>query len=210
MSRMVGASIGGVSWIERIRYEGATGRLRTIYDRIRGPRGELDNILTVHSLRPHTLEGHMALYKNVLHHSANVLPTWWLEVIGVYVSLLNRCAYCVEHHAAGLARLLADEARARAIRAALEADALDGFDARERAMLAYARALTLDPGGITEADLEAMRAAGLTDGEILEVNQVAAYFAYANRTVSGLGVTTHGDVLGLSPADTDADDWSHG
>jgi uncharacterized protein YciW len=37
-----------------------------------------------------------------------------------------------------------------------------------------------------------MRAAGLTDGEILEVNQVAAYFAYANRTVSGLGVTTHG------------------
>jgi uncharacterized protein YciW len=55
-----------------------------------------------------------------------------------------------------------------------------------------------------------MRAAGLTDGEILEVNQVVAYFAYANRTVSGLGVTTHGDVLGLSPADTEGDDWSHG
>jgi uncharacterized peroxidase-related enzyme len=199
-----------VSWIERIGYEAATGRLRTIYDRIRGPRGELDNILTVHSLRPHTLEGHMALYKNVLHHTANVLPTWWLEVIGVSVSLLNRCTYCVEHHAAGLARLLADEPRAAAIRADLEADALGSFEPRERAMLAYARALTLDPGGVTEADLEPMRAAGLTDGEILEVNQVVAYFAYANRTVSGLGVTTHGDVLGLSPADTPGDDWSHG
>ena len=199
-----------MSWIERIGYEAATGRLRTIYDRIRGPRGELDNILTVHSLRPHTLEGHMALYKNVLHHSANVLPTWWLEVIGVYVSLLNRCTYCVDHHAAGLARLLADEARALAIRSALEADALDGFDPRERAMLAYARALTVAPGSLTDADLEPMRVAGLTDGEILEVNQVVAYFAYANRTVSGLGVTTHGDVLGLSPADTEGDDWSHG
>jgi uncharacterized peroxidase-related enzyme len=199
-----------VSWIERIGYEAATGRLRTIYDRIRGPRGELDNILTVHSLRPHTLEGHMALYKNVLHHTANALPTWWLEVIGVYVSLLNRCAYCVDHHAAGLERLLADEQRAAGIRTDLEADDLAAFDPRERAMLGYARRLTLDPGSLTETDLEPMRDAGLTDGEILEVNQVVAYFAYANRTVSGLGVTTHGDVLGLSPADTEGDDWSHG
>jgi uncharacterized protein YciW len=77
-------------------------------------------------------------------------------------------------------------------------------------MLAYARSLTLDPGGLTEADLEPMRAAGLTDGEILEVNQVVAYFAYTNRTVSGLGVTTRGDVLGLSPPDTDGSDWAHG
>lgn len=207
---MVGASIGGVSWIERIGYEAATGRLRTIYDRIRGPRGELDNILTVHSLRPHTLEGHMALYKNVLHHTANALPTWWLEVIGVHVSLLNRCTYCVDHHAAGLARLLADEERAAGIRTALEADDLGAFSARERSMLEYASRLTLDPGSLTETDLEPMRAAGLTDGEILEVNQVIAYFAYANRTVSGLGVTIHGDVLGLSPADTEGDDWSHG
>ena len=55
-----------------------------------------------------------------------------------------------------------------------------------------------------------LRAAGLEDGEILEVNQVAAYFAYANRTVQGLGVTTDGDVLGLSPADSDASEWHHG
>jgi uncharacterized protein YciW len=55
-----------------------------------------------------------------------------------------------------------------------------------------------------------MRAAGLDDGRILEVNQVVAYFAYANRTVQGLGVTTAGDVLGLSPADSDdAGAWGH-
>ncbi|MBA4170614.1 MAG: peroxidase-related enzyme [Chloroflexi bacterium] len=199
-----------MSWIERIPYERATGRLRAIYDRIKGPRGELDNILTVHSLRPHTLEGHMALYKSVLHHTGNQLPTWWLETIGVYVSGLNRCDYCVDHHFAGLRRLLADVDRAAAIRAALDADDLAGFEPREQAMLAYARQLTLDPSSVTEADLERMRVAGLSDGEMLEVNQVAAYFAYANRTVSGLGVTTAGDVLGLAPADTSGDDWGHG
>ena len=52
--------------------------------------------------------------------------------------------------------------------------------------------------------------AGYDDGEILEINQVAAYFAYANRTVLGLGCSTEGDILGLSPgASEDPDDWSH-
>ena len=55
-----------------------------------------------------------------------------------------------------------------------------------------------------------MRAAGFDDGEILEINQVTAYFAYANRMVLGLGVDTNGDIIGLSPGDSsDPDNWSH-
>ena len=198
-----------MSWIERIGYEAASGRLRAVYDRIRGPHGELDNILTVHSLRPHTLEGHMALYKNVLHHTANRLPTWLLETIGVYVSRLNRCDYCVDHHLAGLRRLLADDHRTDALRSAIEADDVERLEPRERAILSYARRLTLDPVR-HRAGIAPLRDVGLDDGEILEVNQVVAYFAYANRTVQGLGVTTHGDVLGLSPEDSGDDAWSHG
>ena len=39
---------------------------------------------------------------------------------------------------------------------------------------------------------------------------MTAYFAYANRTVLGLGVNTQGEVLGLSPGDSDdADNWTH-
>jgi len=41
------------------------------------------------------LLGHMTLYKNVLHNSNNTLPKWYLETLGVYVSSLNNCAYCV-------------------------------------------------------------------------------------------------------------------
>ena len=55
-----------------------------------------------------------------------------------------------------------------------------------------------------------LREAGFDDGEILELNQVSAYFAYANRTVLGLGITTAGDIIGLSPGDSsDPDNWSH-
>ena len=48
------------------------------------------------------------------------------------------------------------------------------------------------------------------DGEIIEINQVTAYFTYANRTVLGLGCSTEGDILGLSPnRSDDPGDWSH-
>jgi uncharacterized peroxidase-related enzyme len=201
-----------VSWIRTVPHEKATGRLKTLYDRVKGPDGTIDNIMRVHGLRPHTMEGHMALYKRVLHHSANQTPKWLLEAIGVYVSHLNGCAYCVDHHAAGLARILGDEGRAAAMQAALLADdPAAAFEGPALAMMRYARALTLAPASLTETAVAALREADLDDGEILEVNQVVSYFAYANRTVLGLGVTTRGDILGLSPGTSgDPEDWSHG
>ncbi len=201
-----------MSWIETIGYESSDGRLRKIYDRVRGPDGQIDNILRLHSLRPHTLEGHLALYKSALHHTGNRLPVWLLEAIGTYVSLLNGCDYCLEHHFEGLRRLLADDERAGAMRTAMEkGDLATGFDDRETAILRYAERLTRDPAAVSEDEILRLRAAGLQDGEILEVNQVTAYFAYANRTVQGLGGTTEGEVLGLSPDSTDnTGDWEHG
>lgn len=200
-----------MTWIETVPDEEASGTLRELYRRVRGPDGRIDNILRAHSLRPHTLRGHMTLYKSVLHHAGNRLDKALLETIGVYVSWINGCSYCVEHHFAGLRRLLGDEAGAARIRRALERDDLGGvFDDRQAAALRYAGLLTRAPARIAAADLDELRAAGLDDGEILEVNQVTAYFAYANRTVLGLGVTTDGDTLGLSPgASDDPDNWRH-
>jgi uncharacterized peroxidase-related enzyme len=201
-----------MSWIETIGYERSEGRLRRIYDRVRGPDGQIDNILRLHSLRPHTLESHLALYKSALHHTGNRLPIWLLEAIGTYVSLLNGCDYCLDHHFEGLRRLLADEERPAAMRRAMETGELaGGLEDREVQILRYAERLTRDPAAITEGDVEQLRAVGLDDGEILEVNQVTAYFAYANRTVQGLGGTTEGEVLGLSPDPSDdLGDWEHG
>jgi uncharacterized peroxidase-related enzyme len=201
-----------MTWIQTIAYGDAEDRLRRLYDRIKGPDDNIDNIMLAHSLRPHTLEGHMTLYKYVLHHPHNALPKHYLETIGVYVSSLNRCDYCVEHHFAGLARLLGDAGRADAIRQALEArQPEDAFEGRELAGLGYAARLTLDAGQVNEADIADLRQSGFEDGEILEINQVTAYFAYANRTVLGLGINQDGDILGLSPGDTgDPESWSHG
>ena len=201
-----------MTWIDSVTYEDSDGDLRDLYDRVTGPDHNADNIMLAHSLRPHTMQGHMTLYKNVLHHPRNTLGKEYLEAIGVYVSSLNSCDYCVEHHFAGLARLIDDSARSDAIRAALESRRPeDAFAGAELAGLRYAHQLTTAPNTLNEDSIVALRNAGLSDGQILEINQVSAYFAYANRTVLGLGVTVAGDIIGLSPGDSnDPDNWSHG
>ncbi len=201
-----------MSWIRTIPFAEATGKLRTLYERVTGPGNNVDNIMMAHSLRPHSMEGHMAIYKNVLHHSGNTVPKWFLETLGVWVSSLNQCSYCVEHHFNGLQRLLKDPARGDKIRAAIEQRRPDDapLNRAQIAAMGYARKLTEAPAEMVEADVIALREAGWDDGEILEINQVCAYFSYANRTVLGLGCSTKGDVLGLSPNNSDnPDDWGH-
>ncbi|MEM6305232.1 MAG: peroxidase-related enzyme [Pseudomonadota bacterium] len=199
-------------WIKIIPFDAATGRLKQLYTRIAGPGDNVDNIMLAHSLRPHTMEGHMALYKAVLHHRENSVPKWLLELIGVWVSARNGCDYCLDHHFAGLKRLLRDEVRAVAIWDATQRGVLDDLPVgdKERAALVYAGALNDLARQMGETDIAALRQAGWSDAEILEINQVTAYFAYANRTVLGLGCSTRGDIIGLSPGnDDDPDDWGH-
>lgn len=201
-----------MSWIRTIPFAQATGRLKLLCARIAGPGNNVDNIMMAHSLRPHTMEGHMALYKNTLHHSANTLPKWFLEVLGVWVSHLNGCEYCENHHFAGMKRLLKDDTRADAIRAAIAAEAIEAIplNQAQKAAMGYAHKLTRWPEDMIEADVQVLQAAGFDDGEILEINQVVSYFAYANRTVLGLGCSTKGDIIGLSPGNSeDPDDWGH-
>ncbi len=87
-----------------------------------------------------------------------------------------------------------DETTRRAICEGLIAHAVDGLtldpatSSRERALIAYAIKLTKAPAEVVRGDVQALRQAGLDDGEILDANQVTAYFAYANRVVDGLGV----------------------
>ena len=200
-----------MSWIEEIGYDQVEGPLKKTYERVKGPNNNVDNILLVHSLRPHTLTGHMGLYKNVLHNSNNTLPKWYLETLGVYVSYLNQCDYCVEHHFAGLQRLLGDREKGLELRRALEAgDCSKVLSSSHQLGVKYARLLTQEPQNISENHIHELRNSGFSDGEILEINQVVSYFNYANRTVLGLGVSTDGDILGLSPNDSsDAANWSH-
>ena len=201
-----------MAWIKTIPYSESNGRLRDLYDRVKGPNDNVDNIMMAHSLRPHTMEGHMAIYKYVLHHKNNTIPKWFLETLGVWVSHLNNCSYCLEHHFEGLKRLLADDQRSQSIKTAIEENniSIAPLDEKQKLAMSYAQILNDSPSSLTKRNITDLRNVGFEDGEILEINQVCAYFSYANRTVLGLGCSTAGDIIGLSPNNSeDPDDWSH-
>ena len=185
------------AWIKMIPESEATGPLKEMYAQAMTPHGTVDNVMKVHSLRPLTMQGHVALYRSVLHNDQLTFPLWFLEVVASYTSILNRCAYSLTHHFANVRRLLHDEPRADRIYAALEERRPERmFEGKELALLRYTAKLTIEVAGMHEEDVAALRRAGCDDGEILEVNQVIAYFNYSNRLLNGLGVTTQGDAIG--------------
>ena len=48
--------------------------------------------------------------------------------------------------------------------------------------------LTLEPWYMTEADVGQLRRVGFSDRDILDMNMITGYYAFANRLVDGLGV----------------------
>jgi len=200
-----------MSWIKTISYEEATGKLKRLYNRVKGPNNNIDNVLKIHSLRPHTLNGHMVLYKSVLHNSGNTFPKWYLEVLGTYVSKLNQCQYCFDHHSEGIKKNLGADVNFEVIMVAIETESFDGvLSPKMAAGCKYAKTLTFEHFNVTNETIEDLRGQGFDDGEILEVNQLVSYFNYVNRMVVGLGVDAVGDIIGLSPNDNgDENNWNH-
>lgn len=175
-----------MSFIRTIDESEATGELAELYAKFSGPDGSVDNVLKVHSLNPASMAAHCELYVQAMKTQSPVSRAE-REMIGVVVSRANGCAYCLSHHTKGLKGLLSSDRKPLAKELASGDDS--SLNERERAMTGYAFKLTREPDCITQNDTDAMRTAGLDDREMLDVAQAAAYFAYANRIVLGLGVS---------------------
>jgi len=89
------------------------------------------------------------------------------------------------HHGESLRRLV----RSEELVAQLKDDYTRAqLSAADRAMLDYVGRLTRTPSAIEESDVEALRQVGFSDRAILDIAQIAAYFAFVNRLAEGLGV----------------------
>ncbi|MDP8956437.1 MAG: peroxidase [Actinomycetota bacterium] len=92
------------------------------------------------------------------------------------------------HHGAALARESVDSALPEAV----ASGEFDTLPPRVAALCRYGLKLTLRPWDMEEDDLAALRAEGLSDRDIVDANQVVAYFNYVNRVADGLGVELEG------------------
>ncbi|HEV8360360.1 MAG TPA: peroxidase-related enzyme [Candidatus Thermoplasmatota archaeon] len=178
-----------MAWVRVVPEGEAEGAVKEAYDHVRKQRGRVANVVAISSLLPRAMTTMMDFYL-ALMFGAHKLPRAHREMVAVEVSRANRCEYCVRHHGAALARVTKDEAFARQL---MEGDPVLRLDARDAAMLAYARKLTLRPAEMNPKDVEALRAAGFDDEEIVAVNHIASYFNMMNRYVLGLGVELEPD-----------------
>jgi uncharacterized peroxidase-related enzyme len=88
------------------------------------------------------------------------------------------------HHGAALIRESGEPAFAEAV----ASNDLSRLPERMRVLCAYALKLTVRPWEMRQEDLGPLRTLGMSDRDIVDANQVVAYFNYVNRVADGLGV----------------------
>jgi uncharacterized peroxidase-related enzyme len=173
-----------MAWIKTISRADASGMTKEVYDRILKERSHLANIFLAQGMEPAILEKNMELYQEILL-GPGPLSREEREMIAVIVSAANRCAYGAVHHAEALEMVEGDSG---ALYKLIKEYADKAETPRNKALLAYAAKMTLDPKDITSDDISDLREAGLSDEEILRATLVAAYFNFSNRISLGLGV----------------------
>ncbi len=107
------------------------------------------------------------------------------ELIAAYVSGLNDCEYCYGVHTG--------TAEAAGVAEGLIVDLLDDIEAaavdeKLRPLLRFVRKLTLDPSGVTQADADAIYAAGWDEKALHDAISVCGLFNFFNRYTLGLGL----------------------
>jgi uncharacterized peroxidase-related enzyme len=173
-----------MTWIKEIDYEESTGQLRDEYDNIIKRRGKLSNIMKVHSLNPKAMRYHMDFYVSILF-SNHKITREERELVATAVSVLNKCDYCINHHAEALNFYWKDKKKIKKF--INDLNSIE-FSNRQKLMIDYAILVTENSSQVSEEIIEELRRVGLEDQDILNLNLIVSYFNFVNRVANGLGV----------------------
>jgi uncharacterized peroxidase-related enzyme len=171
-------------YLKTVELNEASGELRDIYSKVVGERGKISNILKIHSLLPNTMITHLDFYMSIMFDKAGIKRAD-AELIATVVSAVNKCEYCVNHHAEALKSYWKDDEKVK--QAAEDFRKVD-LTEKQNAMLEFAEKLTLHPGEMKEDDVNGLREIDFGDEAILSITLITNYFNFVNRVANGLGV----------------------
>ena len=185
-----------VAWIKTIPEEEAGPELRESYARYRDRVGYLATYIQAFSLKPRALKKLDEFQSEIIFGTSSI-GRRREELISVVISSANSCVYCGSSHATWLADQIGETDTERLL-AACRLDARDpgsvgdleeaGLDEADLAMLSFARRLTKAPEMMEKAHVDALRIAGFTDEQILDIVLQVAYKNFTTRFCQGLGV----------------------
>ena len=168
-----------MSRLPAIQTQAATGKAKELLEAVQAKLKITPNMTRVMANSPAVLEGYLS-FSGAL--AAGALPPKLREEIALEVGEQNSCQYCVSAHTAigkmtGLSDFEIEAAR----------DANSGSP-KNTAALQFARAIVRKKGLTTDADLQAVRTAGFTDGEIAEIIAHVALNIFTNYFNNTAGV----------------------
>ena len=181
------------AWLRVPGEDQAPPAVAKLFDKASEKLGFIPNVLRAYALRPRHLELWDAFYDDLMRGESGLTKPQ-REMIAVVVSTVNRCHYCMVSHAAALRKLTGDPILVEQLRTNYKYAELEP---REQAMLDFAVKLTEQSSSCSEDDVEALREAGWSDEDIMDIAQVAAMFNFTNRLASGLGWVPNDEFVGV-------------
>ncbi len=107
------------------------------------------------------------------------------ELIGAFTSGINRCQFCCDTHSATAEALGVEKGLIDSL--IEDIDAAD-IDDKMKPLLKYAKKLTERPTQVTQADVDAIFAAGWDEDAFYHTVSICGLFNYYNRLIEGYGV----------------------
>ncbi|HSL59352.1 MAG TPA: peroxidase-related enzyme [Acidimicrobiales bacterium] len=174
-----------MTWIRTVAWDDAEGLLRDAYDWQAASLGEPAEFTMLGSLYPEIVEERLRLYQVVERCPSSLSPVE-RQMACFVTSSLNGTDHCASGLRLKLGSLGVDDELLAAV--AADPGRVSTGDARLDAICAHAAKLTTRPADMVESDLDELRAHGLDDLDLLDLNDLVAYYCYINRVVMGLGL----------------------
>lgn len=169
-----------MSYIHTIAPEDATGTLADLYQADQESLGYIPNYTRAFSLRPEA----NAAWRQLIKAIRTPLELRRYELATIAAARAMHCQYCTLAHGTILkSNFFSGEEVAALIKDYRHA----GLPADEVAIMEFAEKVTLNASRITPDDVEALRAHGLSDADILDVILSAAARAFFSKVLDATG-----------------------
>lgn len=149
----------------------ATGEAKQLLDAVQSGLGMVPNFIRVLANSPPALNAFIGIHGIA---EAGLLDPKTRERIALAVAEQNACQYCVSAHTA-IGRKVGLDTQEM-----LDNRMGRSSDSKAEAALAFARALVANTGQVSKAEFDAVRAAGHSDGEIVEIITHVAMNIFTN------------------------------
>jgi uncharacterized peroxidase-related enzyme len=157
--------------IQPISYEQSTGKAKELLDTVKAKLGITPNMMKTMAQSPAVLEAYLN-FSSAL--GGGKLSARLREQIALISAEINHCGYCASAHTAIGKMVGLDEGEILAARKG------DSTDAKTDAALKFARLVIINRGEVSDADLQALKGAGFSDGEVSEIVANVALNIFTN------------------------------